>query len=155
MGTRVSNNLNLTDAPIYYVEASEAGQESTARCTSRDRVGSVAELVVDRFQPVDVDDHHRQHPGFALQLAELVLQPVHQQGAVGQAGERVVQGHPGQFGEPVLADPDVPAAEGFALPHQVGGPVVRAPGGGGRVGRGPPRHGRRRYAPRSTGVTSC
>src|SRR5699024_12253943 len=26
MGTRVSNNLNLTDAPIYYVEASEAGQ---------------------------------------------------------------------------------------------------------------------------------
>src|SRR5699024_5155589 len=26
MGTRVSNNLNLTDAPIHYVEASEAGQ---------------------------------------------------------------------------------------------------------------------------------
>ena len=27
MGTRVSNNLNLTDAPVLYVEASEAGQE--------------------------------------------------------------------------------------------------------------------------------
>ena len=27
MGTRVSNNLNLTDAPILYVEASEAGQQ--------------------------------------------------------------------------------------------------------------------------------
>lgn len=30
MGTRVSNNLNLTDAPIYYVEASEGGQQRLA-----------------------------------------------------------------------------------------------------------------------------
>lgn len=30
MGTRVSNNLNLTDAPVHYVEASEAGRERLA-----------------------------------------------------------------------------------------------------------------------------
>ncbi|MGO1925687.1 MAG: phosphogluconate dehydrogenase C-terminal domain-containing protein, partial [Brachybacterium tyrofermentans] len=30
MGTRVSNNLNLTDAPVYYVEASESGQQRLA-----------------------------------------------------------------------------------------------------------------------------
>lgn len=30
MGTRVSNNLNLTDAPILYVESSEAGRERLA-----------------------------------------------------------------------------------------------------------------------------
>lgn len=45
MGTRVSNNLNLTDATIYYCEASEKGQEAV-RALGRE-VSDINEVVGD------------------------------------------------------------------------------------------------------------
>ncbi|WP_193105459.1 phosphogluconate dehydrogenase C-terminal domain-containing protein [Brachybacterium sp. FME24] len=50
MGTRVSNNLNLTDAPVYYVEASEAGQERLAELgrevTALEEAAQLADVVI-------------------------------------------------------------------------------------------------------------
>src|SRR5699024_9094709 len=50
MGTRVSNNLNLTDAPIYYVEASEAGQQRLAELgrevTALEDAAKAADVVI-------------------------------------------------------------------------------------------------------------
>src|SRR5699024_3659582 len=49
-GTRVSNNLNLTDAPIYYVEASEAGQQRLAELgrevTALEDAAKAADVVI-------------------------------------------------------------------------------------------------------------
>lgn len=50
MGTRVSNNLNLTDSTIYYVEASEAGQARLAELgrevTDLDTAAEAADVVI-------------------------------------------------------------------------------------------------------------
>ncbi|TDT33727.1 phosphogluconate dehydrogenase C-terminal domain-containing protein [Naumannella halotolerans] len=50
MGTRVSNNLNLTDAPVYYVEASEPGRERLAdlgrEVTDLDEAARNADVVI-------------------------------------------------------------------------------------------------------------
>lgn len=50
MGTRVSNNLNLTDAPVFYVESSEAGRERLAalgrEATDLETAAARADVVV-------------------------------------------------------------------------------------------------------------
>ncbi|MFC7376527.1 MULTISPECIES: phosphogluconate dehydrogenase C-terminal domain-containing protein [unclassified Brachybacterium] len=50
MGTRVSNNLNLTDAPVYYVEASEAGRQRLAELgrevTPLEEAAQAADVVI-------------------------------------------------------------------------------------------------------------
>lgn len=50
MGTRVSNNLNLTDAPVFYVESSEAGRARLAElgreATDLETAAAQADVVV-------------------------------------------------------------------------------------------------------------
>ena len=50
MGTRVSNNLNLTDAPVHYVEASEAGRQRLAELgrevTGIEEAAAAADVVI-------------------------------------------------------------------------------------------------------------
>jgi hypothetical protein len=56
--------------------------------------GVVAEAVVDALEAIDVEVQHRERQGvagLALGPPEQVLDPVHEQGPVGQVGERVVQ----------------------------------------------------------------
>ena len=64
--------------------------------------GPVAQAVVDQLEAVEVEEHH--HRGWSV-VAEAagdgVAQAVDQQQAVGQAGERVVQGLMGQLAPPL------------------------------------------------------
>ena len=51
----------------------------------------VAERVVDVLEAVQVDEDDRERAAVAVARGERLLEPVAQQGAVGQAGERVVE----------------------------------------------------------------
>ena len=51
----------------------------------------VAERVVDVLEAVEVDEDDRERAAVAVARRERLLEPVAQQGAVGQAGERVVE----------------------------------------------------------------
>ena len=53
--------------------------------------GGVAEAVVDGLEVVEVDEQHRQRPAEAAACAQRVLDAVEEQGAVGEAGQRVVE----------------------------------------------------------------
>ena len=56
--------------------------------------GLVAAHVVDALEPVDVDDEQRERLGRPLGARERLLDPVVEQRAVRQAGERVSEGEP-------------------------------------------------------------
>ena len=56
----------------------------------------VAEAVVDELEPVEVEEHERHAGVVALGPAERQLQPVHEQHAVGEPGELVVDRRMGQ-----------------------------------------------------------
>ena len=73
---------------------------SLARSTGAQPVGErhqhrvahrVAERVVDRLEAVEVDDQHAGRRALAVAALQRVPQPVLEQDAVGQAGQRVVQ----------------------------------------------------------------
>jgi hypothetical protein len=51
----------------------------------------VAERVVDRLEAIDVEEQHGQRRGDPVRAGQRELEAVGQQGAVGQAGQRVVQ----------------------------------------------------------------
>ncbi len=57
---------------------------------------AVAEAVVDHLEVVEVEEQHRHPPVVALWPGQRPVEAVEQQGAVGQAGERVVGGLVGQ-----------------------------------------------------------
>ena len=69
--------------------------------------GAVAERVVDDLEVVEVDEQHGDAPAGAQRAAEAL----HEQLAIGQAGERVVVGLPGELllGGPALGDVDAVA----------------------------------------------
>ena len=58
----------------------------------------MAERIVDRFEVVEIDEHDRHRPQVAPVQIERVREPVVEQRAVGQPGQRVVEGTVGQFG---------------------------------------------------------
>ena len=58
--------------------------------------GGVAEPIVDGLEPVEVDEQDGQHPVPAVEAAQRLTEPVHEQRPVGQRRERVVQGELGQ-----------------------------------------------------------
>ena len=72
----------------------------------------VTEVVVDGLELVEVDEQHRQHAGAAVQARHRLAGAVHQQGAVGELGQRVVQG--------LALEPD-------AVGHVLGGGVPGLP----------------------------
>jgi len=59
----------------------------------------VAEGVVDPFEPVEVDEVHRDGTAGACRAGERLLEPVEEQRAVRQPGQRIVQR---PVGQPVL-----------------------------------------------------
>ena len=59
----------------------------------------MAQRVVDLLEAVEIEQEHRDHATFAAGAGQGLAQPVEQQGAVGQAGQRVVQG---QAPDPLL-----------------------------------------------------
>ncbi len=60
--------------------------------------GMVAERVVDRLQPVDVDDHHRALAAVAGGEGDVLVELGAEAAAVEQPGERVVVGEIAQLG---------------------------------------------------------
>ena len=57
----------------------------------------VAEGIVDRFEAIQVDKHQGEATALLLNGLHRLLNTVCEQGAIGQAGEHVVQGQVGQF----------------------------------------------------------
>ena len=53
--------------------------------------GIVSERVVDALEPVEIAEQHGERAGAARQVDNRLAEAVHEQGAVGQPGERVVQ----------------------------------------------------------------
>ena len=73
----------------------------------------VAERVVDRLEVVEVQHHHRDPPALAPRLAQRLAETIEQQGAVRQAGQRVVMR---QVPHPLLD----PLALGDVEQHELG-----------------------------------
>ena len=88
--------------------------EDPARDLDQDPVaGAVPETVVDRLELVEVEQQDARRPLAALRPGGGLADPVAEQGAVGQAGQRVVEGQPlhvaaglvqlgGALGDPIL-----------------------------------------------------
>ena len=55
--------------------------------------GVVAQAVVDEFEIVEIDEHHRHPAVVSLGMQHGLRQTVFEQGAVGQPGQRVMVGH--------------------------------------------------------------
>ena len=72
-----------------------AGPELVAQPVGRGHeqlvAGGVAEAVVDRLEPVEVEDHHRERPLAPGEAGDRVVDAVGEQGAVGQLRQRVVE----------------------------------------------------------------
>jgi hypothetical protein len=67
--------------------------------------GDVAELVVDRLKAVEVEDHDRDHPALPAGPGERPLEPIVEEGAVGEPGQLVVLGETAEaFGLAALPD---------------------------------------------------
>ena len=90
----------------YKLVATDAGQgvvaaqvfaQTLADFTQQLVAHMVTEGVVDRFEAVQVDEHQREATALLLHRLDRVFNTVGEQGAIGQAGERVVQGQVGQF----------------------------------------------------------
>ena len=102
---------------------------SLARSTERSRSAKVdqhqvahrvAELVVDRLEAVEVGDQHAGRGALAAAALEGVPQPVLEEEAVGQAGQRVVQRAVDQ-----LRLERLPLGDVLDDHHQVGGLALR------------------------------
>ena len=55
--------------------------------------GGMAQRVVDVLEAVEVEQQDRDQATLAARARQLLAEPVAQQGAVGQAGEQIVQRH--------------------------------------------------------------
>ena len=67
----------------------------------------MAERVVDVLEAVEVDDQDRHRDPWAPAAGQGVLQPVGEQGPVGQSGQRIVQSLPDELFLQLLAVGDV------------------------------------------------
>ena len=83
--------------------AAEPGQGVAGADRARDPAGHraqqlvadrMAERVVDLLEAVEIEEEDRGHATFAAGMGQGLAEPVEQQGAVRQAGQRVVQGQP-------------------------------------------------------------
>ena len=84
--------------------------------------GGVAEAVVDDLEPVEVDEQHGQDPVPAVEAAQRLAEPVHEQRTVGQSRQRIVEGQLRQgFGRFPLGG-DVLAGAGHLHRLTVDGP---------------------------------
>ena len=63
----------------------------------------MAQRVVDVPEAVEVEQQDRDHAALAAGAGQLLAEPIVQQGAVGQAGEQIVQG---QTPHQLRAEPD-------------------------------------------------
>jgi hypothetical protein len=71
----------------------------------------VAEAVVDLLEPVQVEEEDGHRPGLAFGPPQGVVDPVLEQGPVGQAGQRVVEGLVGELVLQLTALGDVAGVE--------------------------------------------
>jgi hypothetical protein len=90
------------------VVGAQAARQALGHRADQPVAGAVAERVVDDLEVVEVDEEHGDAPGAP---AEIAGQALEEQLAVGQAGERVVVGLPGELllGVAVLGDVDAVA----------------------------------------------
>ncbi len=69
----------------------------------------VAQAVVDYLEAVQVEEQHRHLPALSLRARQGVSEPIAQQGAIGQAGQRVGEGQATELALECLALGDVAA----------------------------------------------
>ena len=74
------------------VRAPESGPEAIGHGDEQGVADQVAEAVVDVLEAVEVHDHHRHAPRGPGPPGQGLLEPVVEQGPVGQAGQRIVHG---------------------------------------------------------------
>jgi hypothetical protein len=86
--------------PRDRVLGAQTGGESLAHPDQELVADAMAHAVVDDLEPVEVEEEHRELLPPPLGPGERVLQAVHEQGPVGQTGERVAEGLPSELIEP-------------------------------------------------------
>ena len=87
----------------------------------------VAQGVVDVLEAVEIEQQDRNHAALAASTGQLLAEPIVQQGAVGQAGEPIVQG---QTPDHLRAKPD------RSVPERAQAQSIDAPYQHGSLGRG-------------------
>ena len=75
-----------------HVLRAQHGAQARADRAQQLVAGVVAERVVEHLQVVDVEEEQREAAALRVGARDRVAEALEQQGAVGQAGERVVQG---------------------------------------------------------------
>ena len=78
--------------PGHGVAGPHAGVQALGHLDEQPVPGGVAEAVVDLLEAVQVEEQHRHRGRLALGPLEGVVDPVLEQGPVGQRGQRVVEG---------------------------------------------------------------
>ena len=126
-GSCTSSSSTANSSPPSRATVSVSRTVALIRCADLDEqlvAGRVAEQVVDPLEAVEVAEQHGQLAAAAGLHRHRVLDPVHEQRPVRQAGERVVPGQVGhvlaqaESGEGVLGHGD---QSGQALPVVLGG----------------------------------
>ena len=73
------------------VAEAEGGQQPTGYLDQHSIADVGSPRVVQRLEPIDVHEQHRQRRRFAIEPADRLFEPVHDQGTVREAGERIVE----------------------------------------------------------------
>ena len=94
--------LVAAEARERVARADDLAAKRSATCLQQLVAGVVAEAVVDLLEPVEVDEQHREDAPGALRARERLVEPVAEQGAVGEAGEPVVE----RLARQLLLEPD-------------------------------------------------
>ncbi len=104
----------VTAQPGRCVRRPEAADEVRRHLLQQEIALAVSQAVVDRLEVVQIDEEHGQVRSRPSGAGQRVIEPVLEQGLVGQAGQRVVEGPVGQLVFEALAVGDVPEAQDAA-----------------------------------------
>ena len=91
-GLRLHEHELVATQPGQGVGGADRGADPLGDGAQQPVAGGMAQRVVDVLEAVEVEQQHRDHAALAAGAGQLLAEPVVQQGAVGQAGEQIVQG---------------------------------------------------------------